>query len=186
MSANGGFGSAGHLAVRFLGSLRPGGPPAADEAWAKSQLLPGERALWVRMSGADRRHAIGVARDALGRLEGAEAEAVGVVPRPVVAAALLHDVGKVEADLGTWARVAVTLIALGAGRNRVADWATGAEKWREAAGRYVTHDRIGAELLVAAGSDPLTAAWAREHHSPESSWTVPLQFGNALKAADGD
>ena len=51
-----------HLTGRFLGSLRPGGPSPDDEAWVWSVLLPGERALWGRMSGADRRHAVGVAR----------------------------------------------------------------------------------------------------------------------------
>ena len=32
----------GHLARRFFGSLRPGGPPADDETWARSHLRPGE------------------------------------------------------------------------------------------------------------------------------------------------
>ena len=36
---------AGHLVRRFIGSLRPGGPPPADEAWARDALLAGERAL---------------------------------------------------------------------------------------------------------------------------------------------
>ena len=37
-----------------------------------------------------------------------------------------------------------------------------------------------------AGSDPLTEAWAREHHLPESDWTVDLDIGRALKDADDD
>jgi hypothetical protein len=54
------------------------------------------------------------------------------------------------------------------------------------AGRYLCHDAIGADLLAAAGSDPLTVAWAREHHLPEDRWTVPAPVGAALKLADDD
>ncbi|HEX4979851.1 MAG TPA: hypothetical protein VFV35_07295, partial [Acidimicrobiales bacterium] len=73
-----------HLARRFVGSLRPGGPPPADEAWVAGWLSPAELRLWRRMSGADRRHAVGVARDVCAR---------GFDQTPAVAAALLHDVG---------------------------------------------------------------------------------------------
>jgi hypothetical protein len=195
-SSNEGFGSIVHLAGRFFGSLRPGGPPSKDARWAWAQLGPGERELWKRMSGPDRRHAIGVARDAIALID---AGGHGPAPQPVVAAALLHDVGKIESGLGTWARAGVTLIAMGVGRPRVAGWSDadqaeggppgpprGRRHRRVAAGRYVTHDRIGARLLDTAGSDPLTVAWAGEHHRPDSSWTVPRPFADALKAADGD
>jgi hypothetical protein len=53
-------------------------------------------------------------------------------------------------------------------------------------GRYLSHDEGGAELLTAAGSHPLTVAWARQHHLPEAKWTVPGPVGRALKAADDD
>jgi hypothetical protein len=128
-----------------------------------SVLSAGERALWERMSGADRRHAVGVAR---------------AVPPELAAAALLHDVGKVNAGLGTFARVAATLVGLVA-RERVVQG-----KGRVA--RYLRHDAIGADLLAAAGAAPLTVAWAREHHLPSDRWTVPPDAGAALKAADDD
>ncbi|MED6329025.1 MAG: hypothetical protein VX450_00855, partial [Actinomycetota bacterium] len=51
-----------HLARRFVGSLRPGGPSSTEEAWATGYLLAGEADLWRSMSGADRRHAVAVAR----------------------------------------------------------------------------------------------------------------------------
>ncbi len=116
MAGSEGFGSFSHLAKRFFGALSPAGPPGTDEAWADSFLLEGEKQLWRRMSGPDRRHAVGVARDALGLL-GPEP-----VPREVVAAALLHDVGKVEASLGTFSRVGVTVAAMAAGRERLLGW----------------------------------------------------------------
>jgi hypothetical protein len=150
-----------HLAKRFFGSLRRGAP--ADEAWALEQLGPGERQLWVRMSDADRRHAVDVAHR------------VGVQPRPVLAAALLHDVGKVESGLGTFGRVGATVLG-----------ALSRTRWKGSVGAYLRHDEIGAALLADAGADPLTVAWAREHHLPAAQWTVPYDIGVALKAADDD
>lgn len=158
-----------HLARRFLGSLRPGGPSAADEAWAQAHLTVGERGVWRSMSGADRRHAVGVARATVAEL--GPAAATEVVP-----AALLHDAGKVESGLGTFARVAATLLAEVRGRDRVGG----------RFGAYLRHDAIGADLLRRAGSAPLTVAWAAEHHLPPSRWTLDASVAHALKAADDD
>ena len=130
--------------------------------WVEEVLLPGELDLWERMSKADQRHAAGVARRV----------AESHTDRPVLAAALLHDSGKVVSGLGTFGRVAATLV----GRRRA--------KGRFAL--YLRHDELGAELLERAGSDPLTVAWAREHHLPTERWTVPPDVGAALKSADDD
>jgi hypothetical protein len=117
MAASQGFGSWRHLAGRFFGALSPAGPPPEDEAWALGSLLDGEKLLWQRMSGPDQRHAVAVARDTV-RFLGPE-----TAPPEVVAAALLHDVGKIEARLGTFSRVGVTLAALAVGRARLLHWA---------------------------------------------------------------
>jgi hypothetical protein len=180
-----GFGSWHHLAGRFFGALSPAGPPPNDETWALSSLLEGEQLLWGRMSGPDRRHAVGVARETVRLLD------PDSPPREVVAAALLHDVGKVESGLGTFARVGVTLAAMVAGRNRLIGWASPSPprprpSWRARVGMYLAHDRLGAELLQHAGSNPLTITWAREHHLPAARWTVNSRVAGALKAADGD
>ena len=37
-----------------------------------------------------------------------------------------------------------------------------------------------------AGSDPLTEAWAREHHSGPDDWTLPPEIAHALHDADDD
>lgn len=179
------FGSWRHLAARFFGALSPAGPSAGDEAWALASLLPGEQQLWGKMSGPDRRHAIGVARGAI-RLLGEEPAS-----RAVVAAALLHDVGKIEASLGTFARVGVTLAAIAAGRERLLRWSQSAPpsqstRLRARVGRYLTHDRLGQRLLQRAGSDPLTVSWAGEHHLAPQRWSVEARLAGALKAADGD
>ncbi len=167
-----------HLTRRFVGSLWPGGPSAADAAWAESRLLSGEVALWRRMPAADRRHAVGVARDVTARL----GPAAG---RPVLAAALLHDVGKLESGFGTFGRVFATVVAGVRGRATVAGW-SGEPGLRGRLGRYVLHPELGGRLLTDAGADPLTVAWAREHHLPPEAWTVPGPLAAALKAADDD
>jgi hypothetical protein len=149
-----------HLARRFFGSLGRREPPPADEAWVAGVLGPGELDLWRRMSAADRRHAIGVAR---------------AVPPDLAPAALLHDVGKTVSGLGTFARVAATVLG----------WA-GRDRWHGRVGDYLHHDVLGAELLRAAGSSELTVSWAREHHLPAARWTVPTESGTVLAAADDD
>jgi hypothetical protein len=162
-----------HLAKRFFGSLSRRPPAPADEAWARDALLPGEEALWVQMTNADRRHAIGVARHAVGALGPERAT------RPVRAAALLHDVGKISSGFGPFARAGATVWAGVRGRSRAASG-----DGRLA--RYVRHDAIGAGLLAHAGSDSLTVAWAAEHHWPRRDWTLPSDVADALKAADDD
>src|SRR4051812_8819923 len=167
-----------HLTRRFFGSLRPGGPGRADDEWARSNLLPAEVALWRRMPGADRRHAAGVARD-VERALGAEAT------RPVLAAALLHDVGKIESRLGVCGRVVATLSGMVAGREMARSWTHGRGFTRRV-GLYLLHPDLGGDLLGMAGSDPMTEAWAREHHRSPGSWTIDPAIGAALKAADDD
>jgi hypothetical protein len=170
--------SASHLVKRFFGSLRPGGPGEHAETWVEARVLPGELTLWRRMSGPDRRHAIGVA-ERFERALGHEAT------RPVLAAALLHDVGKIESGLGTYGRVVATMSAKVAGAEMASTWRK-QRGYARKVGLYLQHDEIGGDLLELAGSDPLTVAWTREHHRPESEWTVPRNIAQALKAADDD
>ena len=136
------------------------------------RLGEGEQELWGRMTGPDRRHAVGVARAAAATPEGGQSW--------VIAAALLHDVGKIDSQLSTLARVPAT-VAGAAARDRIL-----ADYGDTRLGRYLRHDAIGGELLERAGADPRTAAWAREHHLPPDRWTVPRRAGEVLKAADDD
>ena len=169
-----------HLVRRFLGSLRPGGPPPAEEQWARRQLLAGEQVLWGRMPGADRRHAAGVARSV-------EKALGGGADRRVLAAALLHDVGKLDSGLGVWGRVAATVAGLAGARARAAEW-EGRPGTVGRVGRYLRHPERGAALLREAGSDGLTVAWARCHHLPPERWdpVIPPATAAALKASDDD
>jgi hypothetical protein len=167
-----------HLVRRFGGSLWPAGPRAADDRWATGHLMPAEVALWRAMTGYDRRHAVGVARRT--------ADALGArATRPVLAAALLHDVGKIHSGLGPVRRALATIAGFAWGHATVANWRTRRGP-AGGAGRYLAHDAIGADMLAAAGSDGLTVTWAREHHLPPERWSVPGDIGAALKLADDD
>ncbi|MGQ0615517.1 MAG: hypothetical protein ACT4PW_00750 [Acidimicrobiia bacterium] len=167
-----------HLARRFFGSLSGSEPPAGDEAWARRQLLAAEADLWERMSNPDRRHAIGVARR-VERALGHEAA------RPVLAAALLHDVGKISSALGTYGRVVATVTGAAAGYKRARRWSSG-HGFPRRIGLYLDHPGIGGDLLAQAGSDALTSEWARQHHQPPERWTLDPVVAAALKAADDD
>ena len=167
-----------HLARRFAGSLRPGAPGVVDERWAESHLGPGEVALWRRMANPDRRHAVAVARRVAAQL-GPDAT------RPVVAAALLHDVGKVVAGYRTPARVVATVVWAVVDDRRMSRWSRARQPWRRLA-QYRNHPALGAELIRHAGGAELTAAWAGEHHLPAERWTIPTPVGSVLKSCDDD
>ena len=190
----------GHLVRRFLGSLWPGGPSPEDEDWVAGLLGDGELKLWRQMSGADRRHAVGVARrvdhllglpagpgpvaDA-GDVTGSGAPVMEDDPAgPVMAAALLHDVGKVRSGLGTFGRVAATLLGAAA-PDRANGWLDRGG-FRGRVGLYLRHPEEGADLLSGAGSDPFTVAWALEHHRPSDRWSVDRRLADVLHAADDD
>jgi hypothetical protein len=129
--------SARHLVRRFRSSLSREPPPTDDERWARSWLTAGEDELWASMPVADRRHAIEVARAFLARRPAAS--------RPEMAGALLHDVGKVPSRLGTFGRVAATIVGPRTRRFRL----------------YHDHEQIGANMAAQAGSEQVTVALIR-------------------------
>ena len=92
----------GHLARRWRTSLDRSPITDADLDVVRGVLTDGEFALWSTMELADRRHSIVVARRFVDLVPSAEdAE---------IAAALLHDVGKSLAPLGTTERIFATLL----------------------------------------------------------------------------
>jgi hypothetical protein len=172
----------GHLAGRFLGSLRPGGPTEADRAWVEAVLDPAEYGLWARQPGYDRRHSAEVAR----RVESALAGGPHAGDTRWLACALLHDIGKLAAGLGIPGRVLATLVG------RATDGAVG--DWEEYQGLrrrialYLRHPEFGADMIQLAGGRVEVAHWARAHHDRArlDPSLLPASVVSALVAADND
>lgn len=131
-----------HLARRFIGSFDRRPPDPAAVEWVSSVLGAGEFSLWSTMRVEDRRHSLVV----VDRYRTARPEAA----TPELAAALLHDVGKIVPGLGTWMRVVATLVGP---RGR---------RFRE----YHDHEMLGSLLAMRAGSDPLTVSMIRGDAPP--------------------
>jgi len=151
------FRGAWHLVTRFAGSLRsrPLSPRRQDDV--RRVLRPAEAELFFRQQPVDQRHAYVVAQRVATRLAG--------MP-DAIAAALLHDVGKVHSSLGPVARSLATL--LDRARLPMPD------RWRT----YRDHGRLGAADLRAVGARPLAVAFAaRERVGDRTVW-------NTLIAAD--
>lgn len=122
------MGRLGHLVRRWVSSLSRAEPSVRDMEWVKSVLAPGELGIWTTMAVADRRHSIVVARRFV--------ELAPDARRALIAAALLHDVGKSASNLSTTGRVMATIVG-----SRGSRFAT-----------YHRHEEIGIEMCRRAGS----------------------------------
>ena len=121
-----------HLVRRFFTSLSKRLPPTKDIAWVDETLIANEFELWNRMRPHDQRHSIEVALR--------YAELNPAFTRDQVAAALLHDIGKVESALGVMGRVIATIVGPKGLKFRT----------------YHEHELIGLNLCREAGSSDET------------------------------
>jgi len=163
-----------HLSKRFFTSLRPRPVDDADLAFVKLTLTPAEYGEWEQLSSADKAESLATARRAAHAL-GPDADDTWL------AVALLHDVGKTDAHLGTFGRVGATMIAAVVSHGR-------ARHYGGAIGRYVGHDDLGAARLRKAGARPEAVAWAEAHHRREL-WArtgISPDICKILSAADGE
>ena len=122
----------GHLVRRFFTSLSKKPPATQDIAWVNEKLLTSEFELWKSMESYDQRHSVEVARRFT--------ELHLSFTRDEVAAALLHDIGKIESQLGVIGRVIATIVGPRGTKFRC----------------YHDHEIIGLKLCRDAGSSSET------------------------------
>lgn len=121
-----------HLTKRFFGALSKKAPAVSEIAQVKSILSVREFDLWSAMSPMDQRHSIVVMR----RFRVLRPNAT----LPEIRAALLHDVGKIESNLGVFGRVIATVV--GPRGRRFA--------------KYHDHEQIGSQMLRKINSELVT------------------------------
>ena len=141
-------------------------------------LSPAQQNLFRRMQPAEQAHAIQV----LNHLK-----AAGFDDPDLLAAALLHDVGKVVVPLSLLERVLIVL-----GKRLFPD---AVHRWGKGTPRGLhrpfvvaaRHTDWGAELAAQAGASPLTVELVRRHHAAPEDQAGPAadRLLAALRSADG-
>jgi len=126
-------------------------------------LAAAEGELFWRQAPADQRHAYETMR----RCPRHQTD------RTVLAAALLHDVGKTLVDLGAVGRSLAT----------IADVVRIPLRGRFAT--YRSHGALGAVLLETAGAAPLAIEFARRHPHPDPAGCDPVAWRILLEADNG-
>jgi hypothetical protein len=172
-----------HLSRRFVGALSRTPPPVAEREWAAAVLGPLAYEQWARMPNHDQRHSLGVARGVEEQLAGTEHAG----DERWMAAALLHDIGKLDSRLGVYGRVAATVCGAVAGRDMADAWSERSGFTRRV-GLYLRHPELGADRIRIAGGPEEAARWAAAHHTPDAwpSTGIPDPVVAALAAADDD
>ena len=151
-------------------------PGQLDETLVRRYLPPAGERLFQAMPAYDRRHGLLVLHTLRQQ---------GHTGPDLLAAALLHDVGKTAVEVGRlrlWHRVAVVLMraATPALLGRL-----GSERsagWRQAFYVQQHHATLGAELAQQAGCSARTVALIRDHEDPPAETDDPLLA--ALRAVD--
>ena len=141
---------------QFLGALLA--RVSSEELRQADEVLPpGAQALFRKMSVPDQRHSLNVMRT-LRRAGHSEVD--------LLAAALLHDVGKADAKIHSWHRAIIVLSRRFA--PGLLAWLTHGEP-RGVRRPFVIHRQhmeIGAQWAAQAGCSPLTVSLIRRHQEP--------------------
>src|SRR5437868_4976621 len=137
------------------------GERAEVARWLPATAIP----LFQTMSAADQRHALRVCRGLQER---------GCTDRDLLAAALLHDVGKAGGRVPFWARPVIVLgkkLAPGLLKRLVVYPGVQRTKslpgWRRALSYAWYHAEVGAELAAAAGLSQRAVLYIRTHHQAD-------------------
>lgn len=140
-----------------------------------------QRALFVKMAVSDQRHSLDLFYALRARGETDEA---------LLQVALLHDVGKSQARIQLWQRVAYVLMGRLARRWRERFCASPARDWRYPFFVLAHHTELGAELAARAGCSEEVVALIRNHQRPiTAQLALPILAQRKLRvlqAADNE
>lgn len=125
-----------------------------DAAPARSLLSPSLLTLFQQMPRREQQHALEVY---------ATLQQLGASDPSLLTAGLLHDVGKLRAPLYLWDRVLIVLVeaALPATAQKLGEGDV--RSWRRPFVIRQHHAKWSAEMVAAAGADPLTIELIRRH-----------------------
>jgi len=156
--------SPAHLVRRFFAHVGAHDLDGREREWVLGLIRPGEAELFWSQSTGDQRHAVDTAR-----------KVADLLPdnRAAQRAALWHDVGKVESQLGAFARAFATV----ARSLKVPRW----QRWRD----YDDHGPLGAARLETLGCEPLVVAFAK-HHPQGPPPEYDADVWQVLLSADDD
>ena len=143
-----------HRVTQFFRTLLAPLQPV-DRAYTEKHLSSALLACFERMSPAEQHHGIEVCK---------ALEAQGYRDSDLLAAALLHDVGKSVAPPRLWERVVVVL-----GEHFFPTWAERwaqgePQGWRRSFVVRHMHPQWGADIVRQAGASPKAVALIRRHH----------------------
>jgi hypothetical protein len=134
--------------------------PKRELGLLSEYLTPRQAELFLRMPRCDQRHGLDVFH-ALWRKQRHDHD--------LLAAALLHDVGKTSGRLRLWHRVVIVLIE--ALRPQLLEQLAKEEprSWRYLFFVHQHHPELGAQLAQAAGCSPTTVELIRRHQEPPAN-----------------
>jgi hypothetical protein len=169
-------------------------PDVDDLTLAESVLDPDQMALFRRLQTAEQAHSLLVFKRLYFHCQRVPIEC----QHDLLAAALLHDVGKICYPLSLWERVLIVL-AKAAFPKRIEGWGTlpvgdskaqpGGEQlgWKRPFIIAEQHPRWGAELAAAVGCSALTVSLIRRHQDslPSEPLTLEDRLLSRLQSADG-
>ena len=167
-----------HLTKRFWFSLNPRKLSEENLDWVRSHLSENEFDYWKKFSTADKQHSFQVARQA--------ASEIGEEGKEFLAAALLHDIGKLESGFTIFGRVFATLCCSLFPLRKMEKWAQKNKGIRRRLIDYAKHPELGAKLLKGIGSKEQTITWVLEHHSESEKWETPREIAEILSSSDND